>query len=344
MRVNREDFLSVLMQVQPGISAKEVLEQSGSFVFQNGMVISYNDQISCRCPSKLDKKFEGAVQAEPLINVLSKIPEEEIELNPKDGELIITGKRRSAGIRMDKDIMLPVHNVDEPTSWIRVHEDFSDGVAIVQEAAGRDASKFAFTCVHIHPKWIECCDGPRAIRFRMKTGITDFALIRKEDIRHIVGRGMTEFSESPSWIHFRNKQELVYSCRRFVEEFPTNDVTTFLKMEGEPADMPKGLKETCERAEIFSEKNSDNNLVQVILKAGKVTVEGRGPHGWYRESKKINYQGRELIFLIGPKMLAEIASKFNKVIVSEDRIKIEGGKWKYVASLGRMEDTTPTEE
>ncbi len=341
MKVHREEWLQALMSVQAGLAPREIQEQSTCFVFKDGMVYTYNGEVMCSAKSKLDKKIKGAVKAIPLLNTLQKLVEEEVDVAQTEAELVISGKRKQAGITMENEILLLTEEVEKPAKWTKLHEDFSDAIGLVKESACNDASENTLTCIHIHPKWIEACDRYQITRYKMPTGVTEKTLVRKESIKHIVGLGMTEFCETKSWLHFRSGTGVVISCRRFVEEYPP--LAEYLKVEGTETALPKGIQEAVDRAEIFSKENADCNQVEVNLTKGLMVLRGLGISGWYSEKKKINYEGKDLKFLINPKILVETAKRSNTCIISEDKIKVEGGRWKYVTVLSKPSDNGHSE-
>lgn len=343
IRVNRADLLQRLETVQAGLSPKDIVEQSSSFVFLDGHVVTYNDETACRTASPLGKKFKGAVAAAPLLAILRKLPEDEVELEAADGELVVSGKRRKAGIRMDAEIHLPVDKVDYPEEWKPLHEDFTDAVSLVQECATKDESQFTLTCVHVHPKWVEACDNYQMTRFKLKTGVSGPTLVKRESIKHIIDLGMTELGETENWIHFRNPNGLTVSCRRYMEEYP--DLVPFLSGEGgHPATLPKGLVEAAENAEIFSSENVDDNKVTIELKPGKLHISGQGVSGWYSEVKKLAYDGERMEFTISPSLLKEITKRHNDCEINGSTLKVDGGKFIYVTCLGKVGGAEAQEE
>lgn len=337
IRVNRAALLQKLEAVLPGTSTRDMIEQGNSFVFKNGRIYTFNDEVACIARSPIeDKTFTGAVQATPLLAILQKLEEEEVELDVVEGELIISGKRRKAGIRMDAEIHLPIDKLEVPKEWTPLHEDFVDAVSIVQECAGNDETKFILTCVHIHPKWVEACDNFQISRYKIKTGVKDPALVRRNAIKHIKHLGVTEFAETREWIHFRSSIGMQISCRRYIESFP--DISPLIVMDdGNEINLPKGLAEACDKADIFSSENGDNNQVMVTLKPGKLYIKGQGASGWYSEVKKVSYAGEEFSFMISPKLLSEITKKHNTCRVSATRLKVGGGAFQYVTCLGKPE-------
>ncbi len=328
MKINREEFLKELEAVLPGLSLHGIIEQSSCFVFKNKKVITYNDEIACQHSSCL--AIEGAVPAMPLINILRKLKEEVLIAEIRSGELILEGKKRKVGIRIEKDILLPIDAMEVPKHWIKLPEEFGEAIAIVQECAGKDETQF----IHLHPKWLEACDNYQVARFKIKTGVSKSTLIRRDSLKHIISLDMTKFSKTKNWIYFKNPTGLILSCRRWIEEFP--DMSKILKTKGTPTTLPKGLKDAADRAEVFSAENVEDNQVAISLNRNRLKIKGTGTSGWYKETKKIKYNGQPLSFTISPKLLIELVKKHNKCQISVKRLKVDGGRFVYVTALGKV--------
>jgi len=331
MKVNREQLLNQIQSVQPGIAVREIHEQSSCVVFTKKHMMTYNDEIACTQKSCLD--IEGAVQAAPLLALLRMLKEEILDIDIVKGELLIKGKRKRSGIRIEQEILLPIDAVDKPKGWQDLHEDFAEAVGIVQQCTSKDDSQFNMTCVHITPKHVEACDNFQAARYSIKTGVEESTLVRQDSLRHIITLDMTEFCETKNWIHFRNPTGLVISCRRFLEDYP--DIGPHLKMkEVTPTALPKGLKEAAQLAEVFSSEDVETDRVSILLQPGKLKITGKGVSGWYSEVKPIKYKGPDLPFLISPKLLIELVQKHNECQIAKNRLKVSTGKFEYVTVLG----------
>jgi hypothetical protein len=338
MRVNKEDFLNAVESVQPGVATREKIEQSSAVTFRNGEILSFNDEVFCRCPSGLPETYQGAVKSSTLVNLLRRLPDESIDVEFKE-QMIITGKRKESGLDLEAELSPHLDSVEQPEEWTPLHEEFIDALALVQECAGKDQMKFYLTCVHLTPKWLEATDNLHMARYRLKTGLKGRCLVAKDSIKHVVTLGATHFCEGESWMHFKGPAGLVLSCRRQqdVEQFRSDDMTRFFEATGEPIKLPKGLAESTETAEIFSSENADDNAVMVSLSPGKIEIKGQGVTGWYKERKKISYSGPALTFTIGPALLVKIVKDYNEAEVSDSFLKVTGGKWTYLSCLGRVE-------
>lgn len=332
MKVNREELLRKLEAVAPGLAVREAVEQSSCFAFFDGRVVTYNDEIACSI--KCDIGLEGAVAAKPLLELLNKMSEEVVDITGTDAELLVKGKRRRAGITLEREITLPVGAVEPPTEWEEVDPEFSDGVGVVQHCAGKDPNQFRLTCIHITPDYVEACDNFQMARYPVKTGVGEECLVKKDSIKYIVGLGMTEVSEATAWIHFRNPAGLVFSVRREVHDFENLD--NILDMQGATMTLPGGLSEAVQKAQIFSSETAENDVVYVELRAGQLRLRGTGATGWYEERKDIRWGGEPFSFTIDPKLLLEIVTRTNDCLIAPGRLKVEGGKFTYVTCLGKV--------
>ncbi len=331
-KINRETLLNELESVRSGLSSQEILEQSNCFIFQNGFVKTYNDEIACKQKSILE--FTGAVQAEPLLQILRKMTEDEIKITVDNSEFLIEGKRRKAAIRMDNEILLPVDRIEDVDEWKSLDEEFSEAVHLVTQVTGKDESQFMLTCVHLTDSFLEASDNYQVSRYNIKTDIQQPTLIRKESIKHVAELGVTEFSETESWIHFRNPTGLVLSCRRYTEvaeDYP--DFSSMIEFDGTPTSLPTTLSEAIEKAEVFSTAADDNFVTIEMKSTGKLKIRGEGSFGWFTEIKKVNYSGDDISFRITPKLLFDIARKHNECEISSDRLKVESDNFIYVTML-----------
>ena len=336
LRVNRKDFLMQLDSVLPGLSTREIIEQSNCFIFKNGQVITYNDEIACIQDSCLWQDVDMAIQGMPLISILRKLTEEEIDVEVSEGKFIIKGRRKRAKINMELKIMLPIDSVESPKKWKSLPDNFSDAISIVQQCAGSDAGRFDFTCIHLHPDRVEACDASQAAIYKLDLPLKRPTLIRKDSLRYIVSLDMTKFSNSKNWIHFKNSSGLIMSCRRWIyTESNYPNLPELMKIKGTKTTLPKGLKEAIEKAKIFTVENTEDNEVIVQLTKGKLKLTGIGASGEYQEYKNIKYSGKDLKFAIPPDLLADLVNRYKTCRVSKDKLKVTTGRYSYITALSK---------
>ena len=346
MRVKREDLLNDLNAVKAGLSPREFIEQSSCFVFQDGMVMTFNDEVACR--KKIGIKVTGAVPAANLLAILEKMDDDilKVEENEK-GELEFRGKRKRFGVTKDSDIFLPIDRVEMPSEWHELKPLMVKAIDKVRQCVSGDESRFTLTCIHLHPEFVEACDNLQIMRCQVKTGLPQEILIRGSSMSSATSLGMDEISITNTWIHFRNSDNgLIFSCRRYDDQYPKLD--EFMKIKGHKITIPRGLKEASERASIFAADKSGEPSVRVSISNGLIRLTGEGLSGWYEEKKKVAYEGPSMQFLIAPGLLSDIAEHYTDAEMTSDKLRMMGQedrlRWEYITVLGSAEEPEETAE
>jgi hypothetical protein len=334
VKINREELLRQLESVAPGLASKEILEQSACFVFQDGNVITYNDEISCRRPCDLNG-VSGAVSSEPLLAILNRLSEEEVGIEAKKGRLIVEGKRKRTDIKMQKEVKLPINKVDDPKDWKDLDPGFCEAVNLVAKCAGSNEMEWIMTNVHITEDYMEAGDRFQIMRYPIKPEIDGSMLIKASSVRNVVSLGANQIAETKSWVHFKNDVGTLMSCRKYKEEYPNID--EHLKCSGNPATLPKGIDETVKRTSIFTSGDTYETVTISLKNSGHIYVRGEGDAGGHVEQKKVTYDGPDIKFKINPDLLLHICETSNECEISEGRLIIDNGKFRFVCFLAKEE-------
>src|SRR6516164_1593194 len=163
MRINRQEFLDSLEMVKAGLAPREMVEQSSCFVFKDGNVVTFNDEVACRKPIGIN--VTGAVQAQALLDILSKMEDDMLEVTENDQkQLEFQGKRKSFAVTKDAEIFLPIDRVETPKKWHKLPKEFIEAVGLVQHCVSTDESRFLLTCIHLARNFVESCDNHQLIR------------------------------------------------------------------------------------------------------------------------------------------------------------------------------------
>ena len=331
MKLNREDFLRTLEFVSAGLASREFIQQSTCFVFVGGMIRTFNDEVSCSCESPIEG--EGAVPAKPILDLLRKMPEENILINIDEDTVVIKGKRKQATIRFEKDISLPVEEVEIPDEWTDLPDTFLDGIAAVASCASKEESQLVLTCIHIDANKIEACDRFQFAKYDLETGFDEPVLVRADTLKEVSSLGPIQFCDTKSWIHFRNQFGVVYSLRKTLDLYPNLD---HIYVEGgESTTLPLGLEEVVDRAKVFSSDKVDDDSVVVDMCDEFIVIEGNGAFGSYKEKVDSNYDGPGARFLVAPDLLTRIGKHSRECFISDDRLS---------AKIGRLWFVTCTEQ
>jgi DNA polymerase III sliding clamp (beta) subunit (PCNA family) len=316
--MNREKLTKILNAVKAGLADKDIVEHSTSFAFDNGAVMSYNDQVSVRAPIDLD--ITGTVVAAPLLSFLGRVTGDEVKVECTENELLLKCGRARAGIPLQEGVPEHVASMKIPKKgWQDLPKKFLDAVRLCLFTAGKDMSKEILTNLHLDEGHIESSDNYRITRARMGKGLdVKGLLLPATAAKHLPSFAPTEMAVGKSWVHFRNEDKAVLSCRLFAGEFP--DVSPYLKAKGSVMEFPKELGNVLDRAGVFSVADFDNDRsVSIAVKKGKLSVRAEGPDGWFEEKVKAGDM-EDLSFSIHPDFLADILKHSVKATVSESRI------------------------
>lgn len=331
MKIKREALLQALEQVEAGIATKEVVEQSSCYVFTGNEIVTFSGEVCAR--AALAVPVKGAVSARHLKELLLRITEDEIKVQASEDTLRISSKGGRGAIALQTEIRLPIDQVEEPAedAWHDLHPEFADAVDVVGQAASKNDSNYKLLCVHCTPDHLEACDNYQLARYPLHTGLTACSMVRRDSLRHVVALGMTEVSETETWLHFRNPAGLVVSMRRWSEDYENLDAILNNITDTQPTTLPGGIEEAVQRTGVFSADNgATSDVVRVDLLSDEMRLRGEGAGGWWEERKKVKYSGPQIGFMISPRLLVELGNRGQECEVTEGALRVAHGKFTYV--------------
>jgi hypothetical protein len=111
-----------------------------------------------------------------------------------------------------------------------------------------------------------------------------------------------------------------------------HDLDPPLSVSGEKAELPRDIQDVLAKCTIFSSEDTvTGGLVDVELKPGMMRIWGRGPSGWFNETRKIVYDGKPTKFSIDPKLLLEAVKHTDECEIGRGAIKIKTEKFVYMS-------------
>jgi hypothetical protein len=303
-------------------------------VFQNQRVLTFNDEVACAQESCLS--ITAVIEALPLLEILRRLKETSLRVWHKGDKLKIKGKGgRVMEFKCDTEVQLPFDTVEVPKKWRRLRKGFLEALDLVQQCAGKDEAAFAQTCVHLTSTHIEASDNFQMSRHLIRTKLKKRTLVPRTSIKSISDLGVTHFSETENWLHFKNPTGLILSCRRYLDDYPV-DIDKYMTVKGQKAILPKGLGAAADKAGVFSADNSEDNLVLVRIHHNRIIIKGEGDHGTYTQPLTgAGFEG-ELEFMIPPDVLIDITKHHNTVMLTDRALKIDTGNLQYLTRLNRI--------
>lgn len=309
-----------------------MIEQSTSFCFSKGNILTYNDEISVSCPLE-NLEIEGAVNAIELYDFAKKIKSEEVDLEIKGNELLLKAGRSKAGLTLHAEVTLPVEEIGKISKWKKLPEGFLTALNFTMGSCGHDMTEAIYTCVHINKTVLEATDKYRIASYQLEKKVPVKAfLLPATTCMKLIKMNPVEIAEGNGWIHFKTKNDAVISCRIFEEKFP--EVAYLLEVKGNKIEFPKTLIEILDRAEIFSKRDySLDESVEIHLENKKIKIKSSSDVGWFEEKSRIDYTGDPITFSIAPYLLKDILTQTTTGILTKSVLLFEGDNWKYLSIL-----------
>ena len=337
MKIARGTLLAKLNEVQIGISSKENVAQSNCYVFHGDTLTTFNDSIMARAANPLPG-IDTVVNATDLAGLLSKVPDEEVDISLKGDELRVKGKGFKAGITAYAEVLLPVDAVPAPGKWSRLGEGVATALQQAVVCCSKEDAQYLTTCVHVTEDMVEGCDNLRLLRVTVPTGFSGEVLLPAESVAALEGLELNKVSLGEGWCHFKTGSGTVVSLRSAAPPYLVG-LDAVLEMEG-PIGLvlPASLGEMIGRAEVFSSEGF-NAKVGVKLAEGMLTLTNRKEGGWFKENKGIAYTGKPLAFEVHPRFLVEVLSHTREVQVCPGKMKLAYDRCAFVVCLEATEST-----
>lgn len=336
MKLQTEDFKSALKIVKPAVAKTELIEQTNSFVFDNGFVIGYNDEICISHPlDGLD--VTGAVSADTLYNYVIKLKRPEMELKTSNKELLIKCGKSNAGLALQPEIVIPVDQITPAKDWSPLPNEFNNYLKMASGAAARDMSLPKLTCVNIGERTITGSDNFRILQCEYPEPFPFKGfLIPATSAKIASSLDVQSISVTREWVHMTNDDGTVISCRTYAEEY--GDVSEFMKIEGPQFTFPKTMNEVLNRAVVFARGDlAQDEEVRIRVGDNRIRVTSKNNTGWFREEINHQTENEPFTFTIIPYLLQDILKRTQTCTVSENGLLFKGDGWQYVSALINME-------
>lgn len=338
-KIDRKQFIQSLSKVKPGVASKDIIEQSDHFVFEEGKIWSYNDEISVS--QGFNHPIKGSIKAQEFYNLLLKIPHDEIEIEQKKSNLYLTAENFEAMINI-ADTSLEADIVNPPginsKKWNDLPENFTEAVSFCQFSASSNMIKPELTCI-----WITnddegegvaiACDSYRGTMFYLESSVKDPFLLPASVAKHMPVYNPTKYIVDENWIHFINKEKTTFSCRVLAADYDER-AWEFFNVDGEEVELPEGFDSVIKRAEtIIVEEFDQDRSIDIKLTDGQIECKGQSSVlGYVKEKQEIDYSGDEVNIQVHPALLADILKHSSKLLLGE-RLKFETDNFEHVIVL-----------
>jgi len=325
----RAEVITVLNGLKCILTPNEVLEQSNAFVFKDKKIFTFNGEIFASADYDIGIKQPFSIVGADFLKLLEKFPDDQIGIDLDGNELVLTGKRKKAGITIFKEILLPYTEVPEPGKLFKVSENFFHYLFQCAQICGRDHTNPKTTHVHVRKNFIEATDRYRVFRVDVTTKfIKREIMIPSDSILLLGNKTIKKAGIKDNWLHLLSENGIRYSLRcSEIEYFDDEMLHSILNIDGVSGSFPKTISDTIERAQVVQDQLGE---AHITLKENALKIRTEKDGVWYEEKRSIKYSGKSISFTVSLNFLKEILSKTKKVIFGESSIKIEKDNFHFV--------------
>jgi len=344
MEVNREDLMDVLNLVRPGLSQKEIIEQSNHFIFNKDEILAYNDELLISYP--FDIELQCTVDAGLFLKLISKMKTETISLVVKDGLLECWNNKTSAHIPIveESEIFDYIKNVTKElvdADWHRLAPDFIEGLRLCAFSADTDRQRGTLTCVRIEGKNVMSGTKSRISWYEMDKEVPEDFYIEATLIQDLSRyEDITSYVLTKAWAHFKSEGGTTFSARRVIPL----DLLSFMEAfegfnDGVRIRIPADLRDSIETVNLVNEgEQSVDKLVTLIVNKNKVTCKAETAKGAILEEvdfdeKKKPAIEKEFSLQIRPDFLIDVLEKATFMYVGEAHILFKRQAFQHLAGL-----------
>lgn len=288
MTIDKVKLLSALKQVLPGVdTGTTLINGADSFVFYNGRIYTFNDFISVSIPFETEKPLNGSVKAMDFFSLISKLSDKELKLAESDSSWLI----KSGNIKVEFTVMQSAMMdyikklIPEEIVWNPVPADFFKFMkyCILSKNYSNLSGIFVNDTVMVST------DEMRINYFPIKSSMNPF-WISMESVKELLNmEGIEEYSITDSWVNFKNKEGVLFSCKKLnTEKYPISTVTALIEQHSKvetdvSGELPSLLPEAVNRASSLATDIDNYNAVKLEFTKGHISVSSERASGKYQE-------------------------------------------------------------
>jgi len=340
--MEKKDFLNAVNSILPGVDFGITGSEGSELVtFEKSWLRSFNGAVSASYPLK--SGVEGSVNAKYLVNIITKLKDDEIIIKELDDNKLMfrSGKSTLKLNVMERSSFADFITPPLKDKFQKLPDDFMDGLKLCVFSAGKDGTHGILGGICIEEGFMLSTDNYRVSRYKL--GESD---LNKKDSFVLPSSSVLEmlklsdelsgfYFEYP-WIHFRGSSGLVISFLLLKGEYPAEKIHNLVDKECEGEfEFPKELAAAVSRAEVLSWESMEmSNFLRLSRKGKYLIVEGKRDMGEYLERifwKDSNFS--EGIFIeVNPDFLRKILAVSRKfcLVSSGNRIVFSSNNYTHL--------------
>ena len=347
MLVKRTELLEALNIVGMAVNSKETAAQASFFMFTGSRIVGDNEILHISYPFKTG--VVGAVKAEELISVLSKMIEPSLDMEVEDDKLIFKVGKSKTGLVLqpllrENAAYLELSREEEGTPLFALDTEIQLSLEAAAPCCSANLSNRALSAIKISDTGMVACDNFQAIQIQSDIDLMagNHVLLPASVVKPLLAIGFSDLKLLDDFrVEALNPETGVWMLFDLIdsEEIEYPEIAEIFNDGGSDITFPEGFLSAVKKAEIFAKNSlkSEEVYVTISIKDGTMSVRGEGTNGFYEEefsvSNMINGQ-----FYVSPRTLEFLLSKEDytaKVILDSElpRIRFQNENITYVITV-----------
>jgi len=226
MIVDRKALLNSIAKALPGVETGNViLEGADTFIFAEGFVYSYNDNISVS--SKLlgeAANLNGSVKAKDFYDLINRFTDDELKIMNKEGKWIIRSGSAKAELVLLKSSTVDYIKKMIPTEleWVDLPQNFISSVKLCLFTNNHSSLSGIFILKDV----ILSTDEMRINYVKLTSSLKENVWLSDKSIVELIKLdGIKKYASSDRWIHFLSEDGTIFSCKKLnAKMYPFNEI------------------------------------------------------------------------------------------------------------------------
>jgi len=150
----------------------------------------------------------------------------------------------------------------------------------------------------------------------------------------LVNYDIINFAQDDNWLFFEDEYGVIICCKKVELDYPSEQVYSLFKSEGELITLPDDFKTALDRSEILSQIDIENQkIVKMELSKNKLVISSGGDIGQYKEEIAIEYDKDELTIMVNPVHMKQILLNCSEFMLTESNINFKTDTFNHVIAL-----------
>lgn len=342
IKVNKADIIDAMKVCSPGVSkGKSPIKGADTFTFKDGIVYSFNDDISVSVPIPC-QKLNGSVKAEEALKLFTKLRTHEVEISVRENYWKIKSGNTEARLKLysenclDRIESLDIDNLD-------MHEipyNFSQALSTCSLLK----NKSKLEGIAISGGMMFSSDFERMSFYQLATAMPEFWIgeIACKSLTKL--RDITHYAITSRWAHFKTSDNAYFSVRLIpCVIYPFIEMTEIYKehrdlygVDASLNDFPADMKGAVERVAAITDTYETQPLIELTFDSDGITLNGDGPAGKISEkllfTEPFQYEVHAEALMTAD-FLKEAVSKSSRFFFTEDcRLVVVGESFLQIIS------------